>query len=115
MSKETLLQLVERLREAGTIVGHAHDCHHVRWKSDTCTCGTVEHDAAVDAAAAALVAEIERQPKRNDFYRPHPGDDVPSRTRLDDNYPDVRVCTECGRARRAYEDSCPKCGYGYGF
>ena len=63
MSQKKLLNLVEALREAGQQF-HRHeldpcDERGVRLK---CDCGAERHNAAVDAAAKALVAEIEKQP-----------------------------------------------------
>lgn len=53
MSKETLLQLVERLREAGQVTRNT-----LVWFNYGAS--PWDHNAQVDAAAKALVAEIER-------------------------------------------------------
>ena len=81
MSKKILLALVERLREAGQRkwhVGlewdtwencpkHPEGCANPDKPKDVCTCGADKHNAAVDAAAKALVAEIKRT--EEDFGR----------------------------------------------
>ena len=70
MSKETLLQLVERLRKAGQ---RYHDYTYINMVAGVklcpaapggeagapCMCGANEHNKKCDAAAKALVAEIE--------------------------------------------------------
>ena len=71
MSKETLLQLVERLREAGQ---RYHDYTYINMVAGVklcpaapggeagapCMCGANEHNKKCDAAAKSLVAKIER-------------------------------------------------------
>ena len=73
MNKEKLLKLVETLRAAGQRrwhVGlewdtwencpkHPEGCSNPEHEEGACTCGADEHNAAVDEAAKALVAEIE--------------------------------------------------------
>ena len=73
MDKDKLLKLVETLRAAGQRkwhVGlewdtwencpkHPEGCSNPEHEEGVCTCGADEHNAAVDAAAKALVAEIE--------------------------------------------------------
>ena len=60
-NKETLLQLVERLRGAGQM-DHLSFCNKYgsRPPWDHCNCIASDHNSAVDAAAKALVAGIER-------------------------------------------------------
>ena len=72
MIKETLLALVERLREAGQRRYHLtveddpfyscpkspDGCADDSQPKDVCNCGADKHNAAVDAAAKALVAKI---------------------------------------------------------
>ena len=76
MNKNKLLKLVETLRAAGQRrwhVGlewdtwencpkHPEGCSNPEHEEGACTCGADEHNAAVDAAAKALVAEIELLP-----------------------------------------------------
>lgn len=63
--KSKLLQLVERLREAGQM-DHLIFCnkHGSRPPWDRCNCIVSDHNSAVDTAAKALVAEIERTQSR---------------------------------------------------
>lgn len=67
MSKSNILALIEALREAGQrehgIVcdyGEATICPAGNYIPGPCECGADDHNAQVDAAAKALVAEIER-------------------------------------------------------
>jgi len=67
MSQKTILDLVEALREAGQrehgIVcdyGEAGICPADGCIPGPCECGADDHNAQVNAAAKALVAEIER-------------------------------------------------------
>ena len=67
MNKEKLLELVEALREAGQQKHHAvydegDDFPALGDETKSCYCGLRKHNAAVDAAAKALVAEIELLP-----------------------------------------------------
>ena len=92
MSKETLLQLVERLREAGQ---RYHDYTYVNTVAGVklcpaapggeaeapCMCGAKEHNFSVDAAAKALAAEIEQLPEFD--------------------------CAKCARAECPHSGSCP--------
>lgn len=65
MSKETLLQLVEALREAGQRTHLEEEAWgHGACLSKfgrPCDCGVAELNTRVDAAAKALVAEIENE------------------------------------------------------
>ena len=58
MNPSALESKIRELAAAGQIVGHHHDCDHVRDGADECTCGTVEHDAAVEQALAEALAEL---------------------------------------------------------
>ena len=63
--KEKLLELVEALREAGqqrhhTIYDEGDDCPALGDETKSCYCGLRKHNAAVNAVAKALVAEIEK-------------------------------------------------------
>ena len=74
---ENLLALVERLREAGQRkwhVGlewdpwencpkHPEGCSNPDKPKSVCTCGADEHNAAVDAAAKALVEALKSLPE----------------------------------------------------
>ena len=67
MNKEKLLELVEALREAGQqdhgdimAGGDIEVCPGIEGNNRFCECGAANHNAAVDAAAKALVAEIEQ-------------------------------------------------------
>ena len=68
-NQENLLSLVERLREVGQqehgIVcnyGEAEDCPANHFPPGPCECGAADHNAAVDAAAKALVDELKGVP-----------------------------------------------------
>lgn len=63
MSQKTILALVEALRVAGQM-SHLINCnkHGSRPPWDHCSCIASDHNAAVDTAAKALRAEIEKQP-----------------------------------------------------
>lgn len=77
MCRETLLQLVERLREAGQRRYHLtveddpfyscpkspDGCADDSQPKDVCNCGADKHNAAVDAAAKALVEALKSLPE----------------------------------------------------
>lgn len=66
MNPSALESKIRELAAAGQIIGHHHDCDHVRDGADECTCGTVEHDAAVEQALAEALAELEKLTRKLD-------------------------------------------------
>ena len=77
-----LIELVEALRKAGQM-DHLINCnkHCSRPPWDHCSCIASDHNAAVDAAAKALVAEIGRLPEFD--------------------------CAKCARTECPHSGSCP--------